>query len=1186
MNPALKPDTLPMASIHQGELDAIRSLHVADEREVLAGLVGGVGIDLDLRQRAQARAVDLIERIRSAGQPGLMEMFLAEYGLSTNEGIALMCLAEALLRVPDPGTIDALIEDKITPYDWSNHTGKSGSAVVNASTIALMMTGRVLDEDNSASVSGLLNRTVKRLGEPVVRIAVKRAMREMGNQFVLGQSIQEALKRAEDETRRGFRYSFDMLGEAALTQADADTYFEAYADAIQAIGRSAEGSAMYERPGISVKLSALHPRFEYAKHDRLLKELAPRLNTLARLARDANLGLNVDAEESQRLEPLLHVVKAALSDPKLAGWDGFGVVVQAYQKRAGAVIDWLYQLSSSLDRRIMVRLVKGAYWDSEVKQAQVEGVADYPVFTRRSATDVSYICCAAKLLNMTDRIYPQFATHNAQTAATIVELASGRSDYEFQRLHGMGETLFNQLIADGANCRIYAPVGPHKDLLAYLVRRLLENGANSSFVHKVVDPAYTPLSLAADPFSNLENLQAPRPAALCDPADLYAPSRQAARGWDLNNDSVVKEMNLARDRFVEHSWQAEPILAWDVTTTDDNRTRRPIINPANPDDCVGLCFESSEADCESALAAAEDWNDAGVQQRAFALRRAADLFETNTGELMALLAREAGKCAPDAVAEIREAVDFLRFYASQGEQHPQGDARGIITCISPWNFPLAIYTGQIAAALVAGNGVLAKPAETTPLIAATAVKLLHMAGVPRETLQFLPGDGPTVGHALTSSARIAGVCFTGSTATAQRINQNMAEHMAPGAPLLAETGGINAGVVDSTALPEQAIRDALASAFQSAGQRCSALRILYVQEDVADILLEMLHGAMDELQIGNPWSLATDLGPVINEKARSDIQAYIDKAKQEGRLLKQLSVPSSGHFVGPAVVEVSGISDIAAEVFGPVLHIARFSADHFDQVVSDINASGYGLTFGLHTRIDERVKGASSAIHAGNIYINRNQIGAVVESQPFGGEGLSGTGPKAGGPRYVQRFYRPVAASNFEQEAVALETKSTTISASAVQTAIDALGWYEAQALEEQEMPGPTGEANRLAVWPRGLVLCLGPTAQDAAVQAGTARRRGCPALMIAPGVDSDHGIDGTLPREALSTLSGIAVVALWSDTADLRAARQALAVREGALVPLVTAMDLDSYCVHERHTCIDTTAAGGNATLLAADSD
>ncbi|WP_439102724.1 bifunctional proline dehydrogenase/L-glutamate gamma-semialdehyde dehydrogenase PutA [Congregibacter sp.] len=1181
MEQVFTPEDHAMSASDEYELESIRALHVADEREVLAALVGGVGIDLDLRQRAQARAVDLIERIRSAGQPGLMEMFLAEYGLSTNEGIALMCLAEALLRVPDPGTIDTLIEDKITPYDWSEHSGKSGSAVVNASTVALMMTGRVLDDDNSASVSGLLNRTVKRLGEPVVRMAVKRAMREMGNQFVLGQTIQEALKRAEGETRRGFRYSFDMLGEAALTQADADAYFEAYSDAIRAIGKTAKGNAMHERPGISVKLSALHPRFEYAKSARLLTELAPRLNTLARLAKEVNLGLNVDAEESQRLEPFLHVVKAALSDEELAGWDGFGVVVQAYQKRAGPVIDWLHQLATTLDRKIMVRLVKGAYWDSEIKQAQVEGVTDYPVFTRRTATDVSYICCASKMLSMTDRIYPQFATHNAQTAATIMELAGERKDYEFQRLHGMGETLFNQLIEDGANCRIYAPVGPHKDLLAYLVRRLLENGANSSFVHKVVDPAYTPLSLASDPFANLDKLQAARPAALCDPADIYAPERKAARGWDLNNDNVVQELDLARERFLNHRWQAEPILARDIAPSDE-RVGRDITNPSNPREVVGECFDASISDCESALASAQDWHSAGAQQRAFALRRAADLFELNAGELMALLAREAGKCAPDAVAELREAVDFLRYYANRGEELSLQPARGIITCISPWNFPLAIFTGQIAAALVAGNAVLAKSAESTPLVAAAAVRLMHAAGVPRDVLQYLPGDGATAGTALTSSADVAGVCFTGSTATAKSINRTMAANLSPSAPLIAETGGINAGIVDSTALPEQAIRDALASSFQSAGQRCSALRLLYIQEDVADVLLEMLFGAMDELDLGNPWSLATDIGPVINPQAQASIQAYVDAAKDEGRLLKQLKAPDNGYFVGPAVVEVSGIADIENEVFGPVLHIAKFAAEDFDRIIDDINRSGYGLTFGLHTRIDERVKEISTAVHAGNLYVNRNQIGAVVESQPFGGEGLSGTGPKAGGPRYVQRFQQPLGAPELELE----DSDTTMANAEAVQSAIDALGWHEAQPLEVRDMPGPTGEANRLALWPRGLVLCLGPTAQEAAMQAGTARRMGCPALMVAPGVDSTQGIDGKLARDTLKTLSNIAVVALWSDETDLREARQALANRDGALTPLVTGDDLDSYCVHERHTCVDTTAAGGNASLLAADSD
>ncbi|MFT7287389.1 MAG: RHH-type proline utilization regulon transcriptional repressor/proline dehydrogenase, partial [Halieaceae bacterium] len=749
---------------------------------------------------------------------------------------------------------------------------------------------------------------------------------------------------------------------------------------------------------------------------------------------------------------------------------------------------------------------------------------------------------------------------------------------EFQRLHGMGETLFNQLLDDGANCRIYAPVGPHKDLLAYLVRRLLENGANSSFVHKVVDPAISALSLAADPFESLAGIDAARPAALRDPNDIFAPKRKAARGWDLGNSNVIQELELARDRFAHHQWRVEPLLA----CAFEGSSGRDIISPVNPADTVGFAIEATAADCERALEAARDWNNAGVAQRAFTLRRAAELFENNTGELMALLSREAGKCVPDAVAEIREAVDFLRYYANRGEEFVHSQARGIITCISPWNFPLAIFTGQIAAALVAGNGVMAKPAETTPLIAATAVRLLHTAGVPRAVLQFLPGDGAVTGRALTASATVDGVCFTGSTATARAINQSMAEHMAASAPLIAETGGINVGVVDSTALPEQVIRDTLASAFQSAGQRCSALRVLYVQEDVADILLKMLFGAMDELELGDPWELSTDLGPLINETARVAIQNYVDAAKAQGRLLKQLSVPKVGHFVGPAVIEVGGLEDIDKEIFGPILHVARFRAEDFDKVLEQVNASGYGLTFGLHTRIEERVKAVSTAVHAGNIYVNRNQIGAVVESQPFGGEGLSGTGPKAGGPRYVQRFLRPLPKPPTHDQA----TQEPAVDAPAVQAAIDALRWHEPQPLELREMPGPTGESNQLALWPRGLVLCLGPTVQDAAMQAGTARRMGCPALMVVPGVDPSEGVDGMLARSSLSSLRGIAVVALWSDQEDLSAARRALAARDGALVPLVSGNDLESYCVHERHTCIDTTAAGGNASLLAEDED
>jgi len=1172
MELAMSHPGTPLTSPDFDDLNTIRAMHVADEGEVLASLISSARIDFNQRRRIQDRAVSLIERMRSSGQPGLMEMFLAEYGLSTNEGIALMCLAEALLRVPDPGTIDALIEDKITPYDWNEHFGQSGSAVVNASTVALMLTGRILDEDNTSSVSGLLNRTVKRLGEPVVRMAVKQAMREMGNQFVLGQTIEEALNRGRAEMKRGFLYSYDMLGEAALTQADADEYFEAYADAIRAIGNKAGEGPLTDQPGISVKLSALHPRFEYAKNQRLLKELAPRLNSLALLAKKYNLGLNVDAEEAGRLEPLLQVVKVALSDPQLAGWDGFGLVIQAYGKRAAPVIDWLYALASKLDRKVMVRLVKGAYWDSEIKQAQLDGAADYPVFTRRVATDISYTCCAARLLRMTDRIYPQFATHNAQTAAAILELADDSNAFEFQRLHGMGESLHHLLLEnEGARCRIYAPVGPHKDLLAYLVRRLLENGANSSFVNQVVDPRYSAMALAADPFDSLPLIQAGPPSRLRASADIYAPSRTSARGWDLENSDVVRQIDLARERYLDYQWHAEPMVAGEFT----GRPATRIYNPAVNGEVVGSVIEATREDCIAAANMASIWEDAGASERAFTLRRASELFEHNFGELFALLAREAGKTQSDAVAELREAVDFLRFYANKAIESPAGKPRGIITCISPWNFPLAIFTGQIAAALAAGNGVLAKPAETTPLIAAAVVNLLHAAGVPRDALQLLPGDGIEVGQTLVSQPVVKGVCFTGSTATALSINRMMAEHLTPDAPLIAETGGINAAVIDSTALPEQAVRDTVVSAFQSAGQRCSALRILYIQDDVADGFLEMLAGAMDELEVGDPWMLETDIGPIISEQAQNDIQEHVDKAREEGRLIKQLATPREGNFVGPAIIEVDGIEALDREVFGPVLHVARFSAEDFDHVLTAVNNRGFGLTFGLHTRIDERAKIISDRLHVGNIYVNRNQVGAVVESQPFGGEGLSGTGPKAGGPHYLDRFLRAgrILSETNDGPRVPLEK---------LQAAVHDLHWHEPRALDVQEMPGVTGESNRLTLWPRGPALCLGPTLQDATAQAGAARRMGCPALIVVPGAEGVDCIDGFVDRTDLTQLEGIGLVALWSDDDDLRAARKAMAAREGKILPLVATEDLESYCRLERHTCIDTTAAGGNASLLA----
>ncbi len=1160
----------------EGALGSVRALHRLDERDVIDRLIRHSGITEADREAIGKEAVKLIKAIRSDSKPGLMEMFLAEYGLSTNEGIALMCLAEALLRVPDPGTMNALIEDKIAPYDWDDHLGKSQSTIVNASTIGLMLTGRVLDDDNSASVLGLLNRTVKRLGEPVVRIAVKQAMKEMGDQFVLGQTIEEAMERGAAEQKKGYLYSYDMLGEAALTVSEAEEYFQAYAKSIKAIGSGGPYEAIQDAPGVSVKLSALHPRFEFSQMDRLYDELVPQLIQLALMAKDHGIGLNVDAEEADRLEVTLKVVQAALSDERLAGWDGFGLVIQAYGKRASVVIDWLYDLAVTLDRKVMVRLVKGAYWDTEIKQAQIDGVEDFPVFTHRVATDVSYICCAKKLLSMTDRIYPQFATHNAQTAAAVMHLDPGRKDYEFQRLHGMGESLHNLLLKEhDMRCRIYAPVGPHKDLLAYLVRRLLENGANSSFVNQIVDPRLSPEAIAADPFSRIDG-QLDRPVpGLKLPYALYHPERDASRGWDLGNASDVMDFDRARHDFAAHNWRAGPL----AVTPSDSEDVQDITNPADPKDVVGQVTMARSADVEAAFADATPWAGVGSETRAQVLVNAASLFEEYYGEVFALLAREAGKTQADAVAELREAVDFLRYYAAQAEPPPSTDVLGTVVCISPWNFPLAIFTGQVAAALIAGNAVIAKPAEATPLIAHLAVRLLHKAGVPLSALQFLPGEGRSIGQDLSADARVAGLCFTGSTATAQAIHKSLADHARPAVPLIAETGGLNAGVIDSTALPEQAVRDVVISAFQSAGQRCSALRILYIQEDVFETYVEMISGAMDQLSLGNPWDLATDVGPVISEAARSDMQSYVDAAEQDGRLIKQLDAPDSGWFLGPALIRVNGIEDLDREVFGPVLHVAPFKADAFDEVIDNINAKGFGLTCGLHTRIDNRIEGLISRLRVGNLYVNRNQVGAIVGTQPFGGEGLSGTGPKAGGPLYVSRFRKQLKATA-EPTEKALEP---TLSSDQVQTLLDEVPEPLAEPLSIEDMPGPTGELNRLFTFPRGKVLCLGPTLQQALLQAGAARRVGSIPVIIVPGYTGPLGLEGVLNLADLEHLTGFSGVALASAENTMRKARQALAKREGMIIPLLDSEAAESAFVLERHLCVNTSAAGGNAALLSA---
>ncbi|MFN3662713.1 bifunctional proline dehydrogenase/L-glutamate gamma-semialdehyde dehydrogenase PutA [Yoonia sp.] len=1139
--------------------DAIDAAIYRDERDAVTALIATAALSDADRARISARAAELVTQIRASADPGLMEVFLAEYGLSTEEGIALMCLAEALLRVPDAETMDDLIEDKIAPSDWGKHLGHSASSLVNASTWALMLTGRVLD-DEKPGITRHLRSAVKRLGEPVIRTAVGRAMREMGRQFVLGETIEKAMKRATGMQAKGFTYSYDMLGEAARTAADADHYQQSYASAIESIAQHCAHGSVAENPGISVKLSALHPRYEVAQETRVMAELVPRLRELALLAKAAGMGFNIDAEEADRLSLSLDVIHAVLADPALAGWGGFGVVVQAYGQRASLVIDQLYHMATDLDRNIMVRLVKGAYWDSEIKRAQVQGIDGFPVFTAKQHTDISYISNVRKLLGMTDRIYPQFATHNAHTVAAVLDLAdqmgSGNDTFEFQRLHGMGETLHTIVLqAQKTRCRIYAPVGAHEDLLAYLVRRLLENGANSSFVNQIVDKSVPASVVAACPFDHLgQGPDLPKGPAL------YAPERVNSKGWDLTHHPTLNAIDEARTPLHDTIFVAGPLTSSEPDYPGGRQgDTAPLINPARPDDVVGHVTAATKDDVADALSTAAIW-DVPHTTRATVLNKAADALESDANALFAILAREAGKTLPDAVAELREAIDFLRFYATQAT--PDMKARGVWTCISPWNFPLAIFLGQISAALAAGNAVLAKPAEQTPLIAFRAVQHLHDAGVPVSALQFLPGGGD-IGAALTADASVNGVAFTGSTATALKIRASMAQHCVPGTPLIAETGGLNAMIVDSTALPEHAVRDIINSAFRSAGQRCSALRCLYVQEDIADKLLTMLKGAMDELFVGDPWDLSTDLGPVIDAAARQGIADHIDQAQRDGRILHQINTPTTGHFIPPTMIRVNGIADMTREIFGPVLHVATFKARNLHQVIDDINATGYGLTFGLHTRIDDRVQTVIERIKAGNIYVNRDQIGAIVGSQPFGGEGLSGTGPKAGGPHYLPRF---AAAATTGADG------SWDRSTDPADLQMRLAGAEMPAAPAPNDLPGPTGESNRHGLHARGPVLCMGPGPKAAAEQIA--------AITALGGVGISA--EGDLSPEALTTLTPLAGVIWWGDDGTGREIETALAKRDGPIIALITAQPDLAHACHERHVCIDTTAAGGNAALLA----
>jgi RHH-type proline utilization regulon transcriptional repressor/proline dehydrogenase/delta 1-pyrroline-5-carboxylate dehydrogenase len=997
-------------------LPTFEAPYAPDDGAMAARLLDATGLNTAQDARIDGTATRLISAIRANDDRlGGVEDMLREFALSTKEGLALMVLAEALLRVPDVSTADQFIEDKLGQGDFVHHETKSSAFLVNASAWALGMSARVIQPGETPD--GTIGRLAKRLGAPAVRAATRQAMRLMGSHFVLGETIEAALARAQSHAA-GARYSFDMLGEGARSTGDAERYFNSYASAIEAIGRSAGDSPLPDRPGISVKLSALHPRFEALSRGRVMAELVPRLTDLARRARAYELNFTVDAEEADRLELALEVIAATLHDASLAGWDGFGLAIQAYQKRAAAVIDYADSLARAFDRRMMVRLVKGAYWDTEIKRAEERGLDDYPVFTRKAMTDLNYIACARKLLALRPRLFPQFATHNALTVASVLELADGHSGFEFQRLHGMGEALYAQLSADHPDiaCRTYAPVGSHRDLLAYLVRRLLENGANSSFVALAADDAVPVATLLRRPADILGDAAHARHPNIPLPRDLYRPRRNS-RGIEFGERSALNGL-LAAIAAETAPVEAAALIDGKPATA----AARPIVSPIDGKTVVGSVIDPTPAQADEAMTAAragfKSWSRTPAEGRAEILENAADLLEQRAAHFIALLQREGGKTLDDAVSEWREAIDFCRYYAAEGRKTfgaaeampgPTGESnnlrlrgRGVFVAISPWNFPLAIFTGQVTAALMAGNAVVAKPAEQTPLTAAETVRLLHEAGIPSSALHLLPGDG-AIGAALVAHPNVAGVVFTGSTEVARSINRTLAAREGPIVPLIAETGGINAMIVDATALPEQVADDVVTSAFRSAGQRCSALRLLFVQDDVADRMIEMISGAARELSIGDPRDPATQIGPVIDAGAKQRLEAHIARMKHEARV-HSAGAALAGNYVAPHIFELTDAGQLPREIFGPILHVVRYRAEHLDRVLRAIEHSGYGLTLGIHSRIDDTVEAVIDRLAVGNVYVNRNMIGAVVGVQPFGGHRLSGTGPKAGGPHYLPRF--------------------------------------------------------------------------------------------------------------------------------------------------------------------------------------
>ncbi|UFH49719.1 trifunctional transcriptional regulator/proline dehydrogenase/L-glutamate gamma-semialdehyde dehydrogenase [Pseudomonas sp. KNUC1026] len=1222
---------------------AITAAYRRPEQEMVPMLLEQARLPATQAEAANKLAAGIAEKLRNqksaSGRAGLVQGLLQEFSLSSQEGVALMCLAEALLRIPDKATRDALIRDKVSNGNWKQHLGQSPSMFVNAASWGLLITGKLVSTHSEANLTSSLSRLIGKSGEPVIRKGVDMAMRLMGEQFVTGETIAEALANATRFESKGFRYSYDMLGEAALTETDALKYMASYEQAIHSIGKASHGRGIYEGPGISIKLSALHPRYSRAQYERVMDELYPRLLSLTQLAKQYDIGLNIDAEEADRLELSLDLLERLCFEPSLAGWNGIGFVIQAYQKRCPYVIDYVIDLARRSRHRLMIRLVKGAYWDSEIKRAQVEGLEGYPVYTRKVYTDVSYIACARKLLAVPEAIYPQFATHNAHTLSAIYQIAGQNyypGQYEFQCLHGMGEPLYEQVVGKvsegklGRPCRVYAPVGTHETLLAYLVRRLLENGANTSFVNRIADHSISIQELVADPVAVVERMASQEGgiglphARIPQPRALYGTERANSAGIDMANEHRLASLSSALLASAHTEWKALPILGCEASAG----TAEPVLNPADHRDLVGHVQEATVEDVGNALQCAQIhgamWQATPPDARGAILDRAADSMEAQIQPLMGLLAREAGKTYANAIAEVREAVDFLRYYAAQARNDFANDTHrplGPVVCISPWNFPLAIFTGQVAAALAAGNPVLAKPAEQTPLVAAQAVRLLLEAGIPEGVLQLLPGRGETVGAALVGDERVKGVMFTGSTEVARLLQRNVAGRLdAQGRPipLIAETGGQNAMIVDSSALTEQVVIDVVSSAFDSAGQRCSALRVLCLQEDSADRVIEMLKGAMAEARIGNPESLAVDIGPVIDAEAKAGIEKHIQGMRDKGRSVYQVARVQGeelqrGTFVLPTLIELDNLDELKREVFGPVLHVIRYARKDLDALIQQINATGYGLTLGVHTRIDETIAKVVENVNAGNAYVNRNIVGAVVGVQPFGGEGLSGTGPKAGGPLYL---YRLLSTSPSDSLSNAFARKQTAAPDLAAQTELLkplaalkawASGSQHAALAEVCEqfaaqsqsgitrlLPGPTGERNSYIILPREHVLCLADTEADLLTQLAAVLAVGSSAVWA--NAEPGNALRAKLPKEVVAR---IRVVSDWArddlaldavihhgDSDQLRAVCQQVAQRAGAIIGVQglaqgeTQVALERLVI-ERALSVNTAAAGGNASLM-----